>query len=58
MSGENQKRTPIPVGAGLPAMAVAVAVAVAVGQSTHLSPERTPSPASWLLQGKCICVVG
>ena len=32
-----------PVGAGL--------LAMAVGQSTHLSPERTPSPASRLLQG-------
>ncbi len=48
MSGGNQKRTGFPVGAGLPAMAV--------GRSTYLLAGRTLSPASWLLQGKCVCV--
>ncbi|MCP1517084.1 hypothetical protein J2Y74_001394 [Pseudomonas migulae] len=89
MSGENQKRTPIPVGAGLPAKNVGATrsfrqpalsltsiasklaptgerqmclertrstvgaglPAIAVGQSPSFLTGRTPSPASWLLQG-------
>ncbi|WP_223416176.1 MULTISPECIES: hypothetical protein, partial [unclassified Pseudomonas] len=31
-------------------------LAMAVGQSTHLPPERTPSPASRLLQLMCVMV--